>query len=128
VNGNAQAAARRRRNTALTVLGIGVLVALSGGAGGVLAELPAFALVSVCARLFLSRAGALVLVAGMAVLSGLSNYDIAGSAGPTGREIGFAVLFVLLLVIAVVGIVLDSVAAFVWRFVWRSARWHPPIQ
>jgi hypothetical protein len=110
------------------VLGIGVLVAFSGGAGGVFGELPAFALVAVCTLLFLSRPGALVLVAAMAVLSVLSNHDIAGSTGPTGREMGFAVLFVVLLVIAVVGIVLDLVLGFLWRFVWHSARWSPPIE
>ena len=109
--------------TALAALGIGALVAFSGGAAGLIAEFPAFAFVSVCALLFLSRTGALLLVAAMAVLSVVGNHDIAGSAGPTGRAIGFGVLFVLLIVIAVVGVVLD----YVLRFVWRSARWHSPI-
>jgi uncharacterized membrane protein len=109
---------RRRSTTALAVVGVGAIVSLTGGTGGVFAELPAFVFVSVCAYFFVSRAGAIALVVVMAVLSILTNHDVSSSAGPTGREIGFGLVFMLLSAIAVLGVVLDIVL----RVASRSAR------
>ena len=82
------------------------------------AEFPAFAFVSVCTYFFVSRPGAIVLVIMMAVLSIATNHDVSSSAGPTGREIGFGLVFVLLSAIAVLGVVLDIVL----RLASRSPR------
>ena len=113
---------RRRRTTALVVLAAGAVVSLTAGVEAAFLEFVAFALVALCAALFLTRAGAIVLTLGMALLAVSSNQAIASTPGPTGREIGTATLIVLLYVIAVIGVCVDAVAGLVWR----STRWRPP--
>jgi hypothetical protein len=113
---------RRRRTTALVVLAAGVLVSLTADVDAASLELVAFAFVALCAAVFLTRPGALILTLGMALLAVSSNQDIASTPGPTGREIGTATLIALLYVIAVIGVCVDAVAGLVWR----STRWRPP--
>jgi hypothetical protein len=112
----------RRQATALAVLAIGALASLSIDPTGVMLEFPAFAFVALCAFFFLSRAGALVLAAGMAGLTVWSNYDISTSTSSTA-SLGFIALFFLLFVVAVVGVVLDLVIGLLWR----SAHWRSPL-
>ena len=115
---------RGRRTTALAVVAIGVLVALTARSVAALPELGSFLLVAACAAFFLSRAGALVLAVGMAILAVAGNRDIASSPGPTGREIGTAALIFLLFAVAVLGVCVDLVVGLVWR----STRRRPPAE
>lgn len=111
----------RRTSTAFAVLGVGALVAATGGGDGARAEFPAFVLVAACALLFTSRRGTWGLVALISALSVWNNWS-QSSAGATAREIGSALLFILLIAVVVFGVLLDLVV----NLVWRSTRSLPP--
>jgi hypothetical protein len=57
----------RRRSTALAVLGVGAIVSLTGGAGGMFAEFPAFAFVALCAYLLSAVLLSVIAVVGVVV-------------------------------------------------------------
>lgn len=114
----------RRLTVAASVLAVGALVSLSARPEAAFTEFLAFALVAVCAAVFMSRAGALVLTVGMAALSVSSNHEIAASVSPTGRALGTFALVILLFVVAVAGVVLDLAV----RLLWLAAHTRRPAE
>jgi hypothetical protein len=114
----------RRWTTAVAVLAVGTLASLSAHPGAAFEEFLAFAFVAVCAFVFLSRVGALMLAVGMAAFSVWNNHDIAASASPTGRALGTAVLVILLFVVAVAGVIVDLAV----RLLWLAAHRRPPLE
>jgi hypothetical protein len=111
----------RRPSIAFVVLGVGALVAATGGTDGASAEFPAFVLLAGCGLLFASRSGTVVLLALISILSAWNNWS-QSSAGATAREVGSAALFILLIAIVMFGVLLDLVL----NLVWRSTRSLPP--
>ena len=111
----------RRTTLPFVVLGVGALVCATSGTDGATAEFPAFVLLAACALVFASRAGTVLLLAMISVLSIWNNSDIS-SAGSTAREIGSAALFIVLIALVVFGVALDLVI----NLVWRSTRSLPP--
>jgi hypothetical protein len=111
----------RRTATALAVFAVGSVISVWGGTDGKPAEFPAFALLAVCAFVFMSRTGTLITFAVIAILSASNNYS-QSSEGITAREIGSFMLLFLLIAIVVIGAVVDLVL----RLTWRSTRSLPP--